>query len=196
VTNESNQNKEVKQNKGGGFFSYVSSALGIGGNGHNDNKQQQTQQRVYTEEEKRMMTEEERWAIEHPGEPEYYYDKTLRRYVLRGKIYDDQEEVVQKKKMQEPIKAPPKAKNMIKPKAQEDNLYDNSSNKNIESNPQIINNNIGGNQQINNHMSGNQQTTKVNNPFGVRKPPPPIQRKVQGPQTSSLTGRYAVAYQK
>ena len=197
VPNESNQNKEVKQNKGGGFFSYVSSALGIGGKGNNDNKQQQTQQRVYTEEEKRMMTEEERWAIEHPGEPEYYYDKTLRRYVLRGKIYDDQEEVVQKKKMQEPVKAPPKAKNIIKPKTQEDNLYDNSSNKNIQSNPQIINNNIGGNQQINNNnINGNQQTTKVNNPFGIRKPPPPIQRKVQGPQTSSLTGRYAVAYQK
>ena len=199
VPSENNQKKEVKQNKGGGggFFSYVSSALGIGGNDSNENKQQQTQQKVYTEEEKRMMTEEERWAIEHPGEPEYYYDKTLRRYVLRGKIYDDQEEVVQKKKMQEPVKAPPKAKGMIKPKAQEDNLYDNSSSNNIQSNPQLSNPNIGGTQQISsNNMSGNQQTTKVNNPFGVRKPPPPIQRKVQGPQTSSLTGRYAVAYQK
>ena len=49
------------------------------------------------------MSPEELWKMEHPVEPEIVYDKTLKRYILRGKIYNDQEELIQKQNIEKPM---------------------------------------------------------------------------------------------
>ena len=116
--------------------------------------------------------------MEHPGEPEIYYDEKLKRYVLRGQIYDDQEEVEQKKKEEKPFVPPPKI-NKPKPQIQPHQMES----------------------KVENTLQPNIQTTptqntpaKVNNPFGPRKPPVAPQRKL--PTQFGLSNRYAVAYQK
>ena len=138
----------------------------------------------YTEEEKSKMTPEERWVIEHPGEPESYYDPQLKRYVLRGQIYDDQEEVIQKKEKERPMIPPPKMKKT--PVQNNNNMMQFNTNNNI-----LDNNNDNKNVNINNNV--NNTNTKINNPFSnVRKSP-----KIQQPQRggkNNLQNRYAVGY--
>ena len=162
---------ENKSTGSGGLFSIFSSALGIGkGNGNE-------QQRPLTEEEKAKLTPEERWQLEHPGEEEIYYDKTLKRYVLRGQIYDDQEEVIQKKmKESKPFVPPPKI-NKPKPAVV------------VEQQSEPVQS-----YTASNVMAQPPTTAKVNNPFAVKRMPNAPQRRA--PPHANLQNRYAVAYQK
>ena len=123
------------------------------------------------------MTPEERWQLEHPGEEEIYYDKTLKRYVLRGQIYDDQEEVIQKKmKESKPFVPPPKI-NKPKPAVV------------VEQQSEPVQS-----YTASNVMAQPPTTAKVNNPFAVKRMPNAPQRRA--PPHANLQNRYAVAYQK
>ena len=175
-----NQQKDIQpqraqqDQKSGGIFSLFSNALGIGGN----NPQNQVQKASLQNIDKSKLTPEELWELEHPGEPEIYYDEKLKRYVLRGQIYDDQEEVEQKKKEEKPFVPPPKI-NKPKPQIQ----------------PHQMESKVENTLQPNIQTTSTQNTpAKVNNPFGPRKPPVAPQRKL--PTQFGLSNRYAVAYQK
>ena len=177
--NKNNSNNNNKNGSGGGYFSSFISAFGFGGNSNAQNSN--TNNNTLSEEEKQKLSSEELWKLEHPGEPEIVYDPKLKRYILRGKIYDDQEEVIQKKEKERPMIPPPKFKkpvnnnqnNFNENKQEENDLFENN------------NNNYGGNVKINNPFASNQ----------IKKPPkPPTVGKRQG--MNNLTKRYAVGYNK
>ena len=92
--NNINNPEAVQQQKG--LFSKFINAIGFGGS-ENNNDNNSNNNKI-SEEDKKRMSPSELWKLEHPGQPEIEYDPILKRYKLRGIIYDDQEEVVKKKK--------------------------------------------------------------------------------------------------
>lgn len=166
-------------NSSGGIFSFFSQALGISGSGNTEPQKKDIHS--MTEEEKKMLTPEELWELEHPGEPEVYYDETLKRYVLRGKIYNDQEEVEQKKKKERPFVPPPKFK-PSKPAPNKEDIFKVEESEN---------------QKTEGPSGGVTETTQkpIINPFG-KKAPKPTQQKNKFKMPRDLSNRYAVGYEK
>ena len=171
----------------GGLFSSLKYAFGFGGSETNNDNNKGNEQKVLTEEEKKRLSPEDLWKLENPSKPEIEYDPILKRYRLRGKIYDDQEEVVQKKRIESPMVPPPKSTKYIN----KINIKNNDNNNNEEGNY----NNESLNQNKNNipPFSNN----RINNPFNSS------QFKNQNKPTNSnqrakmnLINRYAVGYNK
>ena len=133
------------------------------------------------------MSPEELWKLEHPNEPDIVYDPIKKRYILRGIIYDDQEEVIQKKRIEKPMVPPPKANKNI-------NKSNNNSDNNF--NEQGINLNNETNNQMNEIPSST--NNRINNPFNSsqfkNQPKPPNQNKKM--KMNNLMNRYAVGYNK
>ena len=182
-SNKNNTNNNKNESNGGYFSSFIS-AFGFGGKSNNEQNSNNNNNNTLSEEEKQKLSPDELWKLEHPGEPEIVYDPKLKRYILRGKIYDDQEEVIQKKEKERPMIPPPKFKkpvnnnqnNFNENKEEENNLFDVGTNSN---------NYGGGNMKINNPFASNQ----------IKKPPkPPTVGKRPG--MNNLTKRYAVGYNK
>ena len=199
-TNDKKVKKETvsqrENNDNVGLFSSLKYAFGFGGSeSNNDNNKGGNRQHVLTEEEKKRLSPEELWRIEHPGEPEYVYDSKLKRYILRGKIYDDQEEVIQKKEKEKPMVPPPKMKKPLPqnnpPPSSYSNNNDNNSFIGQESNYNE------GNVIQNNNIS-NPSSNKINNPFAAaqfkKQPKPPQLNQKQ--RMNNLHNRYAVGYNK
>lgn len=183
IINDNNSNQ-------GGIFSTLKYAFGFGGteqnNVNNDNKGNGPK---ISEEDKKRMSPEDLWKLEHPGEPEIVYDKELKRYILRGKIYNDQEEVIQKQNIEKPMVPPPKSNKFINKR---------NNNNDINSNGQDISSNNEGNiNQMNNNINSN-MNNRINNPFNssqFKAPPKPPQLN-QKQKMSNLMNRYAVGYNK
>ena len=180
--NNNNDNKNNNDNNSG-FFSMITKRI------FNTESNSTRDPSSYTEEEKSKMTPEERWVLEHPGEPESYYDPQLKRYVLRGQIYDDQEEVIQKKEKERPMIPPPKMK---KTPVQNNNnvMMQFNNNNNILGNNNNSSSSDNKNVNINNNVNTN---TKINNPFSSARKPPKIQPPQRGGK-NNLQNRYAVGY--
>ena len=192
--NEEIKEEKIKDNKDisgggsqGGIFSTLKNAFGFGGNESSVDNNKGIEQKTISEEDKKRMTQEELWKLEHPNEPEIVYDPVIKRYILRGKIYDDQEEVIQKKRIEKPMVPPPKAikKNINK-------------NNNGEGDPSS---NLDTFNQMNNIPSSSDSTSsnnRINNPFNssqFQKQPRPFNTN-QRSRMNNLTNRYAVGYNK
>ena len=166
--NLSNTENNQQESKSGGF-----SLDWIWGRGQEEKKEE----RKLTEEEINKLSDKDRFHYLHPGEPDYYYDPQIKRYVIYGKIYDDQEEVIIKKNKEKPMVPPPKIKMSPLPNTTQTQQVFNNDNNNLNS---FNNNNVA---------------QKVSNPFGQKRVPPKV---VQNPNKSkqNLTKRYAVGYDK
>ena len=174
---ENNQQEKIL----GGF------SLGwIWGRGKEDKKEE----RKLTEEEINKLSDEDRFHYLHPGEPDYYYDPQLKRYVIFGKIYDDQEEVIIKKNKEKPMVPPPKKiKSPLTNTSQTQQVFHNDNNNELF-------NQDNSNYNINNPFNNNSNVTqKVSNPFGQKRIPPKIPQN-QNKTKKNLTNRYAVGYDK
>ena len=187
---------QVENNDNGGLFSTLKYAFGFGGSeSNNDNNRDGNGQHILTEEEKKRLSPEELWRIEHPGEPEIVYDPKLKRYILRGKIYDDQEEVIQKKEKERPMVPPPKMKKTLPQNNPPPSSYSNNNDNNYF-NGQESNNNEGN--VIQNNNISNPSSNKINNPFAAaqfkKQPKPPQLNQKQ--RMNNLHNRYAVGYNK
>ena len=190
--NEKENNGNIPDNGGnqGGLFSTLKYAFGFGSSDQDKDRNDNNGQRVISEEEKRRMSPEELWKLEHPREPEVKYDPVLKRYILRGKIYDDQEEVIQKNKINSPMVPPPKS-----------NKYLNKNNNDNKNNN--IDNNYNGQENFSNATTMSQENNippmsnnRINNPFNsgqLRKQPKPPNQKQK---MNNLMNRYAVGYNK
>ena len=191
--NNINNPEAVQQQKG--LFSKFINAFGFGGSENNNDNNNINNNKI-SEEDKRRMTPSELWKLEHPGQPEIEYDPILKRYKLRGIIYDDQEEVVKKKEMDKPIVAPPKSKKYEEKKKNinENNLNNKESinNNNNEEEENIFSNKNSG-------MSGGpgSNSNRINNPFGYSQIKNQKNSKNNQKQNNKgLNQRYAVAYKK
>ena len=188
--------EEPQQQKG--LFSAFINAFGFGGSEDNNTNNNNSNQ--ISEEDKKRMTPSELWKLEHPGQPEIEYDPVLKRYKLRGIIYDDQEEVKTKQEMEKPMVIPPKSKKYdIKKK--NISLNENNNNNTEDNNTSEINNEEDNNiyQNKNSSMSGGpgNLNNRINNPFGYSKVKNLNSSKnIQKPNNNSLSQRYAVAYKK
>ena len=172
----------------GGLFTSLKYAFGFGGSDSNNDNKKENEQRVLTEEEKKRLSPEELWRLENPDKPEVEYDPVLKRYRLRGQIYDDQEEVVQKKRIESPMVPPPKSTKYM-------NKINNKNNDNNDNEEGNINKNVSLNQNKNNIPPS--ANNRINNPFNSS------QFKNQNKPTNSnqrakmnLINRYAVGYNK
>ena len=188
------ENKAINDGQNqGGLFTSIFNAFGMAGKPNADNNNKENERKIITEEEKRRMTEEELWELEHPDEPEYVYDPKIKRYILRGKIYDDQEEVIQKQRIEKPMIPPPKANK----KNSDSNNYNrqNNSSSNVDFSNQM--NNIPSSSNTN-PFSNPFTNNRINNPFNSSQ----FQRQQRPSNTNqkfkmnNLTNRYAVGYNK
>ena len=183
--------EETQQQKG--LFSKFINAFGFGGSETNNENQ-------ISEEDKKRMSPSELWKLEHPGQPEIEYDPVLKRYKLRGIIYNDQEEVIKKKEMEKPMVAPPKSKKYGEKK--KNNAIENNDNINIENEINYNNNEEKGEnifQNKNSNLSGGpgNVNNRINNPFGYSQVKNLNNSKnIQKQNNHSLSQRYAVAYKK
>ena len=198
--NDKKEKKEVvsqrDNNDIGGLFSTLKYAFGFGGSeSNNDNNKGGNGQYILTEEEKKRLSPEELWRIEHPGEPESVYDPILKRYILRGKIYNDQEEVIQKKEKERPMIPPPKMKKPLPQNNPPASSYSNNNDNNY-SKGQESNYNEGN--IIQSNILSNPTNNKINNPFATaqfkKQPKPPQLNQKQ--RMNNLHNRYAVGYNK
>ena len=197
--NDKKEKKEIvsqrENNDNGGLFSTLKYAFGFGGSESNNDNRGGNGQNVLTEEEKKRLSPEELWRIEHPGEPEIVYDPILKRYILRGKIYNDQEEVIQKKEKERPMVPPPKMKKPLPQNNPPTSSYSNNNDNNY-SNGQESNYNEGN--IIQNNNLSNPTNNKINNPFAAaqfkKQPKPPKLNQKQ--RMNNLHNRYAVGYNK
>ena len=193
------ENKETgtqkENNDNGGLFSTLKYAFGFGSSeSNNNNNKDGNGQHILTEEEKKRLSPEELWKIEHPGEPEIVYDPVLKRYKLRGKIYNDQEEVIQKKEKERPMVPPPKMKKPITQNNPPEPYLNNNDSNNFNGQDSNFND---GNIIQNNNLS-NPSSNKINNPFAAaqfkKQPKPPQLNQKQ--RMNNLHNRYAVGYNK
>ena len=91
IKNNKNINKQEEPQQG--LFSKFINVFGFGGNEFNNENNNGNNNKI-SEEQKKYMSPRELWKLEHPGQPEIEYDPVLKRYKLRGIIYDDQEDVI------------------------------------------------------------------------------------------------------
>ena len=139
------------------------------------------------------MDPSELWKLEHPNEPEIEYIPGLKRYKLRGIIYDDQEEVAKKKEMEKPVVAPPKSKkyNQLKKNNNMDNNTVNNNNFNNTEEENIFETKKSG-------MSGGPGSSNnaINSPFGyAQNKNQKMSSNNQKSNKKNLTQRYAIGYQ-
>jgi hypothetical protein len=189
------QPEQIPQQQQGGLFSKFINAFGFGGS-ESDNPNNNETQNI-PQIDRSRMDPSELWKLEHPGEPEIQYDPVLKRYKLRGIIYDDQEEVVKKKEMEKPVVAPPKSK---KYEAKKQNINNNI---NIGNNLGENNNNYNNAEEENifetkkSGMSGGPGSvnTAINSPFGyAQNKNQKGTRNNQKPNKKNLNQRYAIGY--
>ena len=189
------QPEQIPQQQQGGLFSKFINAFGFGGS-ESDNPNNNETQNI-PQIDRSRMDPSELWKLEHPGEPEIQYDPVLKRYKLRGIIYDDQEEVVKKKEMEKPVVAPPKSK---KYEAKKQNINNNI---NIGNNLGENNNNYNNTEEENifetkkSGMSGGPGSvnTAINSPFGyAQNKNQKGTRNNQKPNKKNLNQRYAIGY--
>jgi hypothetical protein len=117
-------------------------------------------------------TQKEVPKTDEPQQEEIYYDSVKKRWVLRGKIYDDDDgnkAPVNKEEKKvvippKPIVKPPRLNNPITPKVEQV----------VEDKPK----------------DAEPQGAKINNPFAVNKPP--VKKdNIQKPNKPSLANRYS-----
>ena len=195
IKNNKNINKQEEPQQG--LFSKFINVFGFGGNEFNNENNNGNNNKI-SEEQKKYMSPRELWKLEHPGQPEIEYDPVLKRYKLRGIIYDDQEDVIKKKEMEKPMVAPPKSKKYEEKKKIKnvininDNLEDTNSNNKEEDEDIFANNKKDG-------MSGGpgNSNNRINNPFGYSQVKNQKNSKNNQKQNNkSLSQRYAVGYNK
>jgi hypothetical protein len=181
-----NRPEQVQQQ--GGLLSKFISAIGFGGNEINNNNNI-TENKLSEESNKRINQNSN---SEHPIQKGIEYDPVLKRYKLNGVIPEDPEEVVQKKEMEKPVIAPPKAKN-FQEKKKIFNERNNIMLENIEDNKEEDNifekkstGMSGGPGSINN---------SINNPFGYSQAKNKKYSKNNKKQ-KSLSERYADRFNK
>jgi len=181
-----NRPEQVQQQ--GGLFSKIISAIGFGGNEINNNNNI-TENKLSEESNKRINQNSN---SEHPIQKGIEYDPVLKRYKLNGVIPEDPEEVVQKKEMEKPVIAPPKAKN-FQEKKKILNERNNTTPPNTEDNKEEDNifekkstGMSGGPGSINN---------SINNPFGYSQTKNQKYSKNNQKQ-KSLSERYADRFNK
>ena len=195
VNKNPNTKKREEPQQQKGLFSAFINAFGFGGSDDSNNNSNKI-----SEEDKKRMTPSELWKLEHPGQPEIEYDPVLKRYKLRGIIYDDQEEVKTKQEMEKPMVIPPKSKK-YEIKKKNNLLNENNNNNKEDDNINDINNEENKNiyQNKNSSMSGGPGNfnNRINNPFGYSQVKNQMSTKnFQKPNNNSLSQRYAVAYKK
>ena len=184
INNNNNNNKNNNNNNNNN--NNLGFSLGwIWGSG----KEEKKEERKLTEEEINKLSDEDRFHYLHPGEPDYYYDPQLKRYVIFGKIYDDQEEVIIKKNKEKPMVPPPKMKKSPLINNETEQIF---SNNNLTNNDIIDNNNEQLNQN-NNNNDNNNIIQKVSNPFAQKRIPPKVPNN-PNKMKKNLTKRYAVGY--
>ena len=180
-----NRPEQVQQQ--GGLFSKIISAIGFGGNEINNNNI--TENKLSEESNKRTNQNSN---SEHPIQKGVEFDHVLKRWKINGVIPEDPEEVVQKKEMEKPVIAPPKAKN-FQEKKKIFNERNNIMLENIEDNKEEDNifekkstGMSGGPGSINN---------SINNPFGYSQAK--NQKYLKNNQKQkSLSERYADRFNK
>ena len=182
-----NRPEQVQQQ--GGLLSKFISAIGFGGNEINNNNNNITENKLSEENNKRTNQNSN---SEHPIQKGIVYDPVLKRYLINGVIPEDPEEVVQKKEMEKPVIAPPKAKN-FQEKKKIFNERNNIMLENIEDNKEEDNifekkstGMSGGPGSINN---------SINNPFGYSQAKNQKYSKNNQKQ-KSLSERYADRFNK
>ena len=165
------------------------SAIGFGGNEINNNNNNITENKLSEENNKRTNQNSN---SEHPIQKGIVYDHVLKRWKINGVIPEDPEEVVQKKEMEKPVIAPPKAKN-FQEKKKIFNERNNIMLENIEDNKEEDNifekkstGMSGGPGSINN---------SINNPFGYSQAKNKKYSKNNQKQ-KSLSERYADRFNK
>ena len=180
-----NRPEQVQQQ--GGLFSKLISAIGFGGNEINNNNI--TENKLSEESNKRTNQNSN---SEHPIQKGVEFDHVLKRWKINGVIPEDPEEVVQKKEMEKPVIAPPKAKN-FQEKKKIFNERNNIMLENIEDNKEEDNifekkstGMSGGPGSINN---------SINNPFGYSQAKNQKYSKNNQKQ-KSLSERYADRFNK
>ena len=180
-----NRPEQVQQQ--GGLFSKFISAIGFGGNEINNNNI--TENKLSEESNKRTNQNSN---SEHPIQKGVEFDHVLKRWKINGVIPEDPEEVVQKKEMEKPVIAPPKAKN-FQEKKKIFNERNNIMLENIEDNKEEDNifekkstGMSGGPGSINN---------SINNPFGYSQAKNQKYSKNNQKQ-KSLSERYADRFNK
>ena len=180
-----NRPEQVQQQ--GGLFSKIISAIGFGGNEINNNNI--TENKLSEESNKRTNQNSN---SEHPIQKGVEFDHVLKRWKINGVIPEDPEEVVQKKEMEKPVIAPPKAKN-FQEKKKIFNERNNIMLENIEDNKEEDNifekkstGMSGGPGSINN---------SINNPFGYSQAKNQKYSKNNQKQ-KSLSERYADRFNK
>ena len=160
----------------GGIFSKFINVFGFNSGEYNEggnNIENKEEKKQITETEKKMMTPEELWKLENPGKPEVQYDPVLKRYLIRGKIEDDQEEAEKKKAFERPMKPPPKINKTINKQ----------------------NNKINNEENNDDTFSDNNKNNRIHNPFGYNQNQKANnQNKKQN--KNDLNQRYAVRYNK
>ena len=181
-----NRPEQIQQQ--GGFISKIISAIGFGGNEINNNNNI-TENKLSEESNKRTNQNSN---SEHPIQKGVEFDHVLKRWKINGVIPEDPEEVVQKKEMEKPVIAPPKAKNFqekkkifnernniilpnIEDNKEEDNIFEKKST-GMSGGPGSINNSI-------------------NNPFGYSQAKNQKYSKNNQKQ-KSLSERYADRFNK
>ena len=188
--NDINNPESNQQQKG--LFSKFINAFGFGSSESNNNNGNNSIK--ISEEDRKRMDPSELWKLEHPGQKEIEYDPILKRYKLRGIIYDDQEEVIKKKEMDKPTVAPPKSKKyeQNKKNISENKIDNNKEGNNEEETENIFKTNKSG-------MSGGPgaNSNRINNPFGYSQIKNQKNSKNNQKQINKgLNQRYAVAYKK
>ena len=184
-TIETKQPEKESSSGKGGIGSYLISALGFGPEAAEKFNKVNKPQETISNENNRPEGEGSR------GEPEMFYDAQKKRWVLRGKIYEDDKP---RSSIQEPVR---EAKPNIK------NNYDSSATKNPPSKTTYIpppkvkltgSSITQSNQQNNPPKSEESNTTnistpsKIANPFAANKPGSKL--LVKPPQKPNLTNRY------
>ena len=198
IKNNFNKKEEPQQQ---GLFSKFINVFGFGGSVNNNESNFDVKK--LTEEERKRMDPIQLWKLEHPGEKESEYDPILKRYRIRGVIYNDQEEVIKKKEMEKPMVAPPKSKNYKEKKKTTEENNDN----NVGINMGDMNNNNSNNNKEEDDIFGNKNSgmsggpgssnNRINNPFGYSKVKTPnVPKNNQKQNNKSLSQRYAVGYKK
>ena len=182
-----NRPEQVQQQ--GGLLSKFISAIGFGGNEINNNNNNITENKLSEENNKRTNQNSN---SEHPIQKGVEFDHVLKRWKINGVIPEDPEEVVQKKEMEKPVIAPPKAKN-FQEKKKIFNERNNIMLENIEDNKEEDNifekkttGMSGGPGSINN---------SINNPFGYSQAKNQKYSKNNQKQ-KSLSERYADRFNK
>ena len=175
-----------------GLFSKFINAFGFGGSESNNNVNNNEKKNI-TQIDRSRMDPSELWKLEHPNEPEIEYIPGLKRYKLRGIIYDDQEEVAKKKEMEKPVVAPPKSKkyNQLKKNNNIDNNMMNNNNFNNTEEENIFETKKSG-------MSGGPGSSNnaINSPFGyAQNKNQKMSSNNQKSNKKNLTQRYAIGYQ-